>query len=440
MTETLLANVGDPGKHKDDPSQEWTNGSSDSDWILEIVGAVENEEEYTLAKLKEMTVSEMELNIKCVSAGTNIYKRKGPARFTGVSLHHILAAAVPKATAKTVVFVSSAPGWTGPTKYRQDTPLELELCQCPGQVLLAWDLDGKPLPYENGGPLRSVVDGAGFDKQRYFYKSLKWLSKIEILEDPIEHCERGTWERFAGYNLHGRLGEQRIAPFVAEIDKEGEPRRPYPKRSPADQALEMQRVLLHTLLGSGDLSNLVGGALEKIDQNLIQHPKWSPQLRLQSEELDQKGKPKRAAALRGTDFRKENFQGWNLSHVNFSLAKFNKAILGSEDAAKAARMVGCDCEGARFVEADLRNVDLSGKAYLAGCLFNRADLRGATLREARLDGANFQHADLSGADLTKSTIREAATVEGLHIYQAKGLSDEDREWLLANGAIDEPRS
>ena len=68
------------------------------------------------------------------------------------------------------------------------TDLPLSDCLREG-VLLAWELDGEPLPGDHGGPLRVVTP------HKYAYKGAKWLSGIEILTD----AERGYWEK-RGYS------------------------------------------------------------------------------------------------------------------------------------------------------------------------------------------------------------------------------------------------
>ena len=60
---------------------------------------------------------------------------------------------------------------------------------CAG-ALVALTADGEPLALERGGPVRLVVPG------RYFYKSLKWLERIELLETD----RLGFWEATAGYH------------------------------------------------------------------------------------------------------------------------------------------------------------------------------------------------------------------------------------------------
>lgn len=51
-------------------------------------------------------------------------------------------------------------------------------------VLLADQVDGEPLPYEHGGPVRMITP------QLYAWKGAKWIARLEILtEDKL-----GFWE------------------------------------------------------------------------------------------------------------------------------------------------------------------------------------------------------------------------------------------------------
>jgi DMSO/TMAO reductase YedYZ molybdopterin-dependent catalytic subunit len=60
-------------------------------------------------------------------------------------------------------------------------------------ALVAWAVDGDPLEAEHGAPLRLVVP------HLYFWKSVKWLRRIELWRDPDV---LGFWER-NGYHEHG---------------------------------------------------------------------------------------------------------------------------------------------------------------------------------------------------------------------------------------------
>jgi DMSO/TMAO reductase YedYZ molybdopterin-dependent catalytic subunit len=52
------------------------------------------------------------------------------------------------------------------------------------QLVVAHSLHGKPLPRDNGGPLRLVFMG------QKCYQSIKWLEEIELTDRPIQATAR----------------------------------------------------------------------------------------------------------------------------------------------------------------------------------------------------------------------------------------------------------
>ena len=64
-------------------------------------------------------------------------------------------------------------------------------------VLVAHTLEGKPIGREHGGPIRMYV------APMYGYKSLKWLSRIELVDRVVD--DGGYWEH-RGYALDGWVG------------------------------------------------------------------------------------------------------------------------------------------------------------------------------------------------------------------------------------------
>ncbi|RFU70116.1 hypothetical protein D0469_08010 [Peribacillus saganii] len=62
-------------------------------------------------------------------------------------------------------------------------------------VILAYELDGRPLIDDQGAPLRLL------HPNMYGYKSIKWLNRIEIVKDR----GLGYWEEKEGYDLNGYL-------------------------------------------------------------------------------------------------------------------------------------------------------------------------------------------------------------------------------------------
>lgn len=68
----------------------------------------------------------------------------------------------------------------------------LPLAAAMQDVLLAWHMNGSPLPAPHGGPLRAVVRGW------YGMASVKWLQRIEVLDRPwqgyFETADYARWE------------------------------------------------------------------------------------------------------------------------------------------------------------------------------------------------------------------------------------------------------
>jgi DMSO/TMAO reductase YedYZ molybdopterin-dependent catalytic subunit len=62
-------------------------------------------------------------------------------------------------------------------------------------VMLAYEMDGKPLPREHGAPVRLVIP------EMYGYKNVKWLNGINVVPTP----EDGYWEAL-GYDRDAWVG------------------------------------------------------------------------------------------------------------------------------------------------------------------------------------------------------------------------------------------
>ncbi len=61
--------------------------------------------------------------------------------------------------------------------------------------MLAYEMDGKPLPREHGAPVRLIIP------EMYGYKNVKWLAKINL----VAQAEDGYWE-YLGYDRDAWVG------------------------------------------------------------------------------------------------------------------------------------------------------------------------------------------------------------------------------------------
>jgi DMSO/TMAO reductase YedYZ molybdopterin-dependent catalytic subunit len=154
-----------------------TPRSDTSTWTFKVEGLVRNPVTWTWEEIRALPESSFEGDIHCVTAWPKL-----GITFTGVSVDTLLAMADPPDTATHVL----AHFHTGHTT---NLPLE-EVVD--GQARVAWEVDGRPLPREHGGPARLLVP------HLYFWKSAKWVSGLRLLDQD----DPGFWE-VSGYHNYG---------------------------------------------------------------------------------------------------------------------------------------------------------------------------------------------------------------------------------------------
>jgi DMSO/TMAO reductase YedYZ molybdopterin-dependent catalytic subunit len=105
----------------------------------------------------------------------------GTAVWSGVPLAELLSQAGVQPGATAVVFHGADSGdaenLPPGTHYARAIPLEKAMNPA---TLLAYEMNGQPLPADHGFPLRALVPGW------YGMDSVKWLTRIEILDRPFE--------------------------------------------------------------------------------------------------------------------------------------------------------------------------------------------------------------------------------------------------------------
>lgn len=165
-----------------------------SDWKLEVGGLVENPVSFTLGQLQAMPSRTQITRHDCVEGWSCI------AKWTGVPLALILDMARPKPAARYVVLHcmdTMERSLSGNIVYYGS--IDLHDARHP-QTILAYGLNGRPLPVENGAPLRARVE------RQLGYKQPKYLRGIELVEDfkTLGQGRGGYWED-NGYDWHGGI-------------------------------------------------------------------------------------------------------------------------------------------------------------------------------------------------------------------------------------------
>jgi DMSO/TMAO reductase YedYZ molybdopterin-dependent catalytic subunit len=146
-------------------------------WRLDITGVVEFPTSWTWHDLISAPQTHKVSDIHCVTSWSRYDNN-----WDGVTTHDLMEAVQPKPEA-THVLLTSNDGYT--------TNLSLEDFSSP-EALLVHSWEGQPLPLDHGGPVRLVVP------HLYFWKSAKWLRRIEF----ATAVHPGFWE-VRGYHNHG---------------------------------------------------------------------------------------------------------------------------------------------------------------------------------------------------------------------------------------------
>ncbi|HWG26447.1 molybdopterin-dependent oxidoreductase [Actinospica sp.] len=148
---------------------------------LGVTGLVDTERQYSLTDLAALPQTDIVADFQCVTGW-----RVPDVPWSGVRLSTILAASGVKAQAKALRFVSFDGTYT--------ESLTLDQARDPDMIVALRMLNG-PVTHDHGGPVRLYA------APMYGYKSIKWLSEIQV----VDRVEPGYWEGF-GYAIDGWVG------------------------------------------------------------------------------------------------------------------------------------------------------------------------------------------------------------------------------------------
>jgi DMSO/TMAO reductase YedYZ molybdopterin-dependent catalytic subunit len=150
-------------------------------WRLRIGGLVEQPLELSYEELRALPQVSQVSVFHCVTGWT-----VNGVHWRGVRFRDLLAKARPLHDAHALQFVSAEVPYID--------YLTLDQARL-SDVMLAWEMDGKPLLREHGAPVRVVIP------DMYGYKNVKWVAEINL----VPAAEYGYWE-MRGYDRDAWVG------------------------------------------------------------------------------------------------------------------------------------------------------------------------------------------------------------------------------------------
>ncbi len=193
---------------------------------LAIRGLVERPQSFTVRDLQNMRSKTEVVTLECAGNGRALFDRPtegekwglgavSTAEWTGVPLVEILDRAGVRPDAKEVLFRGADGGAVEgrSESMRFERSLRIDDAR-DSDVLLAYAMNGEPLPVEHGYPLRLIVP------RWYAVASVKWLTEIELIDRTFTghyqgHKYRYEWER-EGRIVSEPVTLQRVRALITE--------------------------------------------------------------------------------------------------------------------------------------------------------------------------------------------------------------------------------
>ena len=158
------------------------------EWELLVTGEVEKASRFSMDRILRMPKATVANTLECSGNSRSLLTEKargnpwtiggvGNAVYGGVWLRDLLTEAGLRKSAKHVGFEGlESPAGRAGIKFIRSIPIEKAM----DSTLLAYEMNGEPLPLDHGYPLRSLALGwTGAN-------CVKWLGKITVLDRPYE--------------------------------------------------------------------------------------------------------------------------------------------------------------------------------------------------------------------------------------------------------------
>ena len=169
-------------------------------WRLQVGGAVGRELELTLDDIRRRPATTIPVTLECAGNGRArleprpmtqpwLQEAVSTASWTGTPLAGVLEDAGLEPDAAELVFIGADHGIEGGVELEYARSLSVREALRP-EVLLAYEMNGRPLEPQHGFPLRLLVPGW------YGMASVKWLVRIEAVTERFQGYHQATAYRF----------------------------------------------------------------------------------------------------------------------------------------------------------------------------------------------------------------------------------------------------
>jgi DMSO/TMAO reductase YedYZ molybdopterin-dependent catalytic subunit len=181
---------------------------------LEIGGNVERPRSLTLEELRGLPASTMPVTMECAGNGRArltprpisqpwLAEAVGTGEWTGTPLRDVLVAAGVRPGTVEIVFSGADHGAQGTVEHDYERSLSVADAMRP-EVLLAYEMNGRPLEPERGAPVRLLVPGW------YGMASVKWLTRIAAVTEPFQGSQQAIAYRYQQHKEDPGAGVRRI--------------------------------------------------------------------------------------------------------------------------------------------------------------------------------------------------------------------------------------
>jgi sulfane dehydrogenase subunit SoxC len=236
-------------------------------WRLSVAGVVARELALSLDELRSRPATSLAVTLECAGNGRArlsprplsqpwFLEAVGTAEWTGVPLADVLDEAGVDEGAVEVLFRGLDRGAEGGEVQQYERSLPLAEARRE-EVLLAYAMNGDPIPPQHGFPLRLVVPGW------YGMSSVKWLEEITVLDRPFE-----GYQQSRSYRLR-QTPDERGEPVTRMLPRSLMVPPGIPDFATRDRLLERGRCTLRGRAWSGS------GPIERVEVSADGGTSWN---------------------------------------------------------------------------------------------------------------------------------------------------------------------